>query len=585
MRSSPLQILTLIGALFFTGPAAAAGLEFYAEIRGQFAAGEFDAAEKRLEEAFLENPAAPPEDRIALLDTLAEVQIAAGKYSDAGDTLSNKAVLLGRLLGATHPDLGPVHAAAGRAYLQGGNTARAVTTLEAAIQIDQRYLRCDGNTLAQLYADLAEALRRNGQPADKAATLAADPEARCGALNTTRSLAFDATGSDAAFALVRALYATDRAPTGSEHANDYFGRERSDLSYGEVEVSIPRSHKPGDIEAPSLLSFSWAENPDYHIVLMDVSPLSESAFFKAVGETLDDGNTDEILVFIHGFNVTFAGAARRTAQMVYDLNFTGVPIFFSWPSAGHPGSYLADTASVQVSARHLTTFLDDLVTRSNRKRIHIVAHSMGNRALTEALELYALRRPDARDHFDQIIFAAPDVDSELFVHQTGVFERLARRMTLYTSDADLALSTSQRLHGNPRAGLAADTPLVAGAFDTIDMSVVGAGILNHSYFAADASALSDVLWLFWRNPPPDSRCGMVAEVGEAKPHWVYVPEHCDANVLLSALTLARLGADQAMERLETRVAEARTTADASVAGQLLQELDAIRRVLAELISR
>jgi len=359
------------------------------------------------------------------------VQIASGKHADAGDTLSNKAALLARLHGPTHPDLGPIRAAAGRAYLTGGVPSRAADALTAAIRIDQRYLPCDGPAMAQLYTDLAEALRQDGQPATDAERLAAEPEARCAAANPTRNVTTSATGPEAPFALVRALYATDRAATGLNHVNEVFGGARGTLSYGEVEVSIPRSHKPGNIEAPKLLSFNWEENPDLHIVLMDVAQLSEAAFFEQVGRTLDQNSLDEVFVFIHGFNVTFAGAAKRTAQMVYDLNFTGVPIFYSWPSAGRPGSYLADAASVQVSARNLTTFLDDLVTRSNGKRIHIVAHSMGNRALTEALEIYALRHPEAQDHFDQIIFAAPDVDSELFVYQTGVFDRLARRMTLY----------------------------------------------------------------------------------------------------------------------------------------------------------
>ena len=589
MRLVKLGVLALTGALLCTAPAVLAGpgFEFYAGIRGQIVAGDLDAAERRLEEAFLADVTATPEDRIALLDTLAEVQIAGGKPGDAGDTLSNKATLLARLSGARHPDLGPVYAAAGRAYLDARNGARAVTTLQAALRIDQRYVPCDSPALAHLFRDLSLALDVDGQAsaAARAETLANDPEARCANAGMTRSITPPSAEIEGPFALVRVLYATDRAATGSVHANEFFGAERGELTYGEVEVSIPRVHKPGNIEAPSLFSFNWEENPDLHIVLMDVAPMTEDAFFRQVAQTLTPAGIDEVFVFIHGFNVTFPGAAKRTAQMVYDLNFTGVPIFYSWPSAGHPGSYIADTASVQVSARHLSGFLDDLVTRSDGKRIHIVAHSMGNRALTEALEIYALRHPKARDHFDQIIFAAPDVDSELFVYQTGVFERLARRMTLYTSDADLALSTSRQLHGNPRAGLADDTPLVAKAFDTIDMSVVGEGLLNHSYFAADTSALSDVLWLFWRNPPPASRCGMVEEIGETKPHWVYVPERCEANVLLSALTLARLGSDQAIERLEARVTQARATADASLAGQLLQELEAVRRVLSDLIAR
>ncbi|WP_429550866.1 alpha/beta hydrolase [Paraburkholderia sp. MM5477-R1] len=39
-------------------------------------------------------------------------------------------------------------------------------------------------------------------------------------------------------------------------------------------------------------------------------------------------------LFIRGFKVGFVDAARRTAQMAYDLGFDGAPVFFSWPSQG-----------------------------------------------------------------------------------------------------------------------------------------------------------------------------------------------------------------------------------------------------------
>jgi esterase/lipase superfamily enzyme len=38
--------------------------------------------------------------------------------------------------------------------------------------------------------------------------------------------------------------------------------------------------------------------------------------------------------YMNGYNVTFADAARRTAQIAYDLRFEGDPAFFSWPSQG-----------------------------------------------------------------------------------------------------------------------------------------------------------------------------------------------------------------------------------------------------------
>jgi esterase/lipase superfamily enzyme len=47
-------------------------------------------------------------------------------------------------------------------------------------------------------------------------------------------------------------------------------------------------------------------------------------------------------IFVHGYNVTFEDAARRTAQMSYDLSFDGAPVFYSWPSQGSLGDYLKD---------------------------------------------------------------------------------------------------------------------------------------------------------------------------------------------------------------------------------------------------
>ena len=587
----PLFLILALGLAYAAGTARAQDfrLEFYAEIRGLAERGAYDEAERLVEDEFRAATSATSEERIALLDTLAELQALSGKHSDLGDTLWNKAAILTRVNGPASPDLAAVFAASGRAYFQGGHPERAVDAFEAALGTDRIYLKCDGNALAELYRDLARAYDADGQAdaATEAQRLAEDPDARCSVSDPTRSVVASQSEGDADgdFALVKVLYATDRKPTGSERPNEFFGTERADVSYGEVEVSIPRIHKPGNVEAPSLLTFTWDENPAIHIVLMGVNPMDADAFFTEVGRSLGEEGTDEVFLFIHGFNVTFDGAAKRAAQMVYDLNFEGTPMFYSWASRGSAGAYMVDAASVQVSARHLAGFLEDLVARSGGKRLHIVAHSMGNRALTEALEIYALRHPQAADVFDQIIFAAPDVDSELFVLQTEVFDRLARRMTLYTSDADLALSTSKKLHGNPRAGLVADAPLVGQSFDTIDMSVVGAGLLNHSYFAADASALSDILWLFWRNPPPQSRCGMVGAAGEQGEHWMYVAENCESTVILSAISLARLGGESALARLDARIEKLRAQTGADFATDLLQELSRVRLVLIDLLAR
>ena len=176
-------LVVVFGFAHAAGPGGAADfrLEFYADIRGLAEKGEFDEAERLVESAFHTASDAPHSDRIALLDTLAELQIASGKFSDAGETYWNKAAILTRTSGAEFPDLGAVYVASGRAYVRAGFAQRAVEAFEAALQVDRRYLKCDGDALAELYRDLAQAYGAAGQSdaAERANKLASDSETRC----------------------------------------------------------------------------------------------------------------------------------------------------------------------------------------------------------------------------------------------------------------------------------------------------------------------------------------------------------------------------------------------------------------------
>jgi hypothetical protein len=153
--------------------------------------------------------------------------------------------------------------------------------------------------------------------------------------------------------------------------------------------------------------------------------------------------------------------------------------------------------------------------------------------------------------FEQVIFAAPDEDAALFGEMVETVRPLARRLTLYGSDNDLALRVSRKLHGaEARAGQGGAAMLLAPAVDSIDMSVLGEDMLGHGYFASTASALTDMLWLFWRDAPPDQRCGMDTKVEERGRFWLFDPVRCDGPVMLSALTLLKREGAAALAKLD-----------------------------------
>ena len=303
---------------------------------------------------------------------------------------------------------------------------------------------------------------------------------------------------------VEVFYGTDRKPSGSAKPALYYGGERGAFEAGTCRVSIPKGHRVGHLESPAWWKLQFREDPSKHVVLLGVTPLPEADMYARLKASLAQTGEEALLVFVHGYNVTFEEAARRTAQIAYDLGFDGVPAFYSWPSNGDVLDYPRDEADVQWSVPHLKAFLQDLVAESNAKKVHLIAHSMGNRALTAALQSIAAEH-DA-PLFNQVILTAPDIDAAVFARDVvPAIRPSADRLTLYASSKDRALDISNDLHGYPRAGESGEHLVVVEGLDTIDASQVDTDLLGHSYFAQTRALLSDLYLLLHHGQPPAER--------------------------------------------------------------------------------
>jgi len=371
-------------------------------------------------------------------------------------------------------------------------------------------------------------------------------------------------GSEDGYKSVKVYYATDRARENSTIPSKIYGHKRGNLELGTAIVTIPESHKSGEVEAPSIWRLEFSESSNKHVILKSVTPHESSAYFSQMQSDLKGKINKEAFVFIHGFNVSFEKAVKRAAQLAHDMQFDGLPIAYSWPSRHSVLEYVADTAVVRLSGRRLAGFIEDVVRRSGAKTIHLVAHSMGNRAMTDALELIAARRSLAnlkQPPLDQVIFAAPDVDAGLFVEMVKTIRPLARRLTLYASRNDWALKVSQKVHGDSkRAGQGGEGTLVSGTLDSIDMSNLGGDMLAHGYFAKETSALLDLASLFWQNSNPSDRCGLERKSAAASEQgagyfWVYKPGTCDTDVFLPLLAHIRARSLTTRKELESLFGE------------------------------
>lgn len=475
-----------------------------------------------------------------LLSRLVELQERKGDRRAAAQARADLAAQIGASDGQSTPELVPVLQALANDQRALGDVAAAIATLERALEI-ARVAALD-QAIPPLLRELASiAETAEGAVAEAAERAVASHEENVRRLEES-SRAFD-PDPEMEFTRVKIYYATDRARSGSAVANEFYGGQRGELELGTATVSIPEQHRPGQIEKPSWWTFQFREDPERHVVLQSVTPGSPDAVFGEMREQAAASGSQEAFVFVHGFNVPFHEAAKRTAQMAYDMNFDGLPVLYSWPSHGSVMSYIADTAVVNLSGRRLSRFLEDLVAKSGATRIHLIAHSMGNRAMTDALELFALRYQGRNPAFDQVLFTAPDLDAGLFAEMMKTIRPIANRITLYASNKDWALAVSRQLHGDaPRAGQGGRNILHTAEVDSIDMTGIGEDMLKHSYYANNPSALTDILSLFWRDAPPDKRCGMQKANGENGSYWVYSPAACgDDNVLLSTLSYLRRG--------------------------------------------
>lgn len=305
------------------------------------------------------------------------------------------------------------------------------------------------------------------------------------------------------FAVVRVLYGTDRASTASKSPAEIYGSLRGPMAWGYCDVSIPRDHRMGELEEPSVLKLEFREDPEKHIILLYVAPTDRPTFLREASGALAEDPRKEAFVFVHGYNVTFEDAARRTAQMKYDLGFRGAAFFFTWPSKATYQGYPADEAAIEWSTPDLLAFLKDVAGETGAETVHVIAHSMGNRGAAAALaEIAQGTDPALKSKFREIVLTAPDIDRDVFVRDIAPrLGRLGGRITLYASSHDKALLASKEFHAYPRAGELSAGPLIVEGVDSIDASAVDTSFLGHSYFAENASVLSDLYYVITPTPP------------------------------------------------------------------------------------
>jgi len=326
--------------------------------------------------------------------------------------------------------------------------------------------------------------------------------------------------------IIRVHYATNRDRAASTSVETRFGSARGKaISFGAADVTIPKTHEMGELETPSILRLEFSADPAKHITVHALQDLDRQAWHRDLELRANALGAPGVLLFIHGYNVSFYDAAIRTGQLAHDLAFPGPTVFFSWPSRGQTIPYTVDEENARWAVDDMHSVLADLATLARGAPVYVIAHSMGNRVFTEAFRDLLERSAGSRRAFKELVLAAPDIDAEVFKrriapHILGV----GPRVTLYASDNDVALAASRMLRGGyRRLGEAGPTIAVLRGMDTVDASRVKTDFLGHSYFGDSASVMSDLFYLIRNGAKPTDRFALRAAQSAEGAYWEFKP--------------------------------------------------------------
>lgn len=331
-------------------------------------------------------------------------------------------------------------------------------------------------------------------------------------------------------------YATNRCHIGDDRWNPTaYGKKFSDdgmenLRFGRVSLQLDDTEVLKCVQTPvgqlgsgdglSLMDYLSKQVPQGRIQAYQEAlqsnihqdsqnaALGSAALFQDIQQAMLQSS--DVLVFIHGFNVSWQDAVANAAALQLMLNRPGLGdpkqkvlvLLFTWPSDGQAlpfTSYRSDRAEAEGSGAafgrgllKLRDFLAGLRDRSGQgqalcgQNIHLLCHSMGNYLLQ-----HTLRRIDDFTPgnalprlFEQVFLCAPDVDDTALEDpaKLGRLHELARQVTVYHNKGDKALVISDYTKGNPdRLGSAGAARPVAlhQKIQQLDCSLVVHGLTKH----------------------------------------------------------------------------------------------------------
>ena len=171
---------------------------------------------------------------------------------------------------------------------------------------------------------------------------------------------------------VPVLFATDRKREDKQRAVAFGGERAREVSFGLAVVALPEKEQPVRPRLTEGGQQKDAARSDAvrRLALHCLEVVEDRVLVDAAVRRLGTSKTfsNQALVFVHGYNMSFENAVRRAAQIANDLKFDGGTFLFSWPSRNNILDYLSDREAVDVTAEHFKDYPAASLQRLTRQR-------------------------------------------------------------------------------------------------------------------------------------------------------------------------------------------------------------------------
>ena len=296
--------------------------------------------------------------------------------------------------------------------------------------------------------------------------------------------------------MVPVLYATNRSVGDDTATGPTYSSSRGPISYGSASVALS-TRKQG--QSPFADWSRWQarrEGTQNRNELVQLEAMDSHSFASLLDNEAARYGARDVLLYVHGFRRDFEIVAVETAAIAYETNVDAIPMFFSWPSSNSVFGYVSDTTNMRWAAADLRDMLHYLLAQNGIGKVHVIAHSLGGNGLLEALDGLSRDKTAKTSKLGEIILASPDVDTDLFRREfLPALRKLGVRTTLYATDSDFPLQTSQRVNRVRRLGDAKSEIFIADGVETVVYSDVVTLFNSHDAHVEIGDVQADLHYL------------------------------------------------------------------------------------------